>query len=108
MGNRNTFRNVGLFANSAYGVVADSGMRVRVVGNNARRFVNARPRFDRKNNENKNWKAAPLKNYQFSSEVMNDKNAAMRAAKCPALRRRITKLHRANLKRLRATNTKAN
>merc|ERR1711935_633958 len=58
---------------------------------------------------NKAFKAGKkLRNYNFASESLNDKNAANKySAACPVVRRRIGKLHRASCKALRATKATA-
>jgi hypothetical protein len=59
------------------GVSAGTGMRMNVVTKNKRRTVNGAPRLDRALKDNKNFKAGrKLRNYNFASESLNDKNAA--------------------------------
>merc|ERR1711976_1112678 len=109
--NRNSRQNAGLVANGQRtSVAAGAGLTMTVRGKNTRKFVNATPRYDRKGNTPKGYKTPKtLKNFMFSSETMNDKNAAMtHANSCPMVRRRITKLHRANLRRARNSTAKNN
>merc|ERR1712226_758160 len=103
--NMNSYRDVGLLNDAPrVGVAAGKGMKMTVSRKCTRRFVNARPHFDRKGAENKGYKAPKtLKNKGFSVETMNDKNAAvaMRNA-APGVQKRITKLHKANCRAARA------
>merc|ERR1712066_301179 len=104
--NRNSFRHAGLVADGARtSVCAGKGMKMTVGTKNTRRFVNARPRNNRGGQQNTGYKAPKtLKNYLFSSQTMNDKNAAQNTANgCPFVRRRITKLHKSNCRRARNT-----
>jgi len=104
--NRHSARDLGSVADGARtGLHNADGMHVKVCRKSTRRFVNAAPRVNRKGAENKNA-GKHVKSWGVSSCTMNDKNAAVATARgCPMVRRRLAKLHRANCRAQRASNT---
>jgi len=100
---------VGMSVSTAPVAKGKSSLRMQVHTKNTRRTVNAAPRLDRSGKDNKNFKAGrALKNYNFAVENVHDKNVANKYGdRCPMVRRRIGKLHRANCRAAPRTNATA-
>merc|ERR1712066_788359 len=100
--NRHNKRNCGFVSDvNRTGVSANGKGKLTVTLKSRRRTVNAAPKLNRQGAERTGKSARKtLRNYGYTSFTMNDKNAmntyADKCNQCPLLKKRITKLHRAN------------
>merc|ERR1711976_1097169 len=102
--NRHSASNFAMIADTNKMNVNVSGksLTMETVCKGKRSTVNAVPKNNRKGDANPKYKARRSnKPFMLSHGQIHDKNAATRYANCPALSRRIAKLHRANLKAAR-------
>merc|ERR1712066_456155 len=101
MGNRHCLSDFGLIQDGprvGFTPAGEGKLRLNVFAKSKRRTVNANPKCVRNGKENPKHKLRRTnKSYNFQAATINDKNAMNRTKNgCPMVRRRITKLHRAN------------
>merc|ERR1712151_843211 len=96
--NRHSASNVGFTQDgNRVGLTANRKGKLNLVVKHKKRTVNSAPKLNRAGADSGRQSRKNNRSYNFSQSTINDKNA-MNAfgASCPVLKRRITKLHRAN------------
>merc|ERR1712151_219567 len=94
--NRHSASNAGFTADgNRVGLTANGKGKLNMVVKHKRRTVNSAPKLNRTGAESGKKSRKNNRSFNFSQGTINDKNA-MNAFACPMLKRRITKLHRAN------------
>merc|ERR1711976_263957 len=98
--NRHSASNLGFIADgNRHGLTADGKGKLNLVIKHRRRTVNSAPKLNRKGEESGKKARKNVRSFNFSQSTINDKNAILAFGdRCPLLKKRITKLHRANCK----------